>query len=212
MDNFDERALYYGLISKGLLKINDIKFDFQEDKGIVLASLRADINNFKLLTNEQRDNEDVVETAVEICGLQLEYASDRLRSNPEIIQKAMKSNPRAVEFVISKPISKSDTIEMLQKDGMELKNLSYFMRNDKVICLEALNQNPLAFEYVINKEIKYDRELIIALLNKEPLIYQFMQEHFKYDIEMAVTALSRNKEVKKYIPIIIWEKLTTLLK
>lgn len=212
MDPLSERALYYGLISKGLLKISDIKFELQEDKGIVLASLRADINNFKLLTNEQRDEEDVVGTAVSICGLQLEYVSDRLRSNPEIIQKALKSNPDSSKFIIGKALTKSEIIDLVKKDGMELKNLSYFMRNDKVVCLEAINQNPLSFEHVINKEIKYDRELIIALLNKEPLIYQFIQEHFKYDIEMAVTALSRNKEVVKYVPQIIWEKLTTLLK
>jgi len=61
-----------------------------------------------------RDNKEVVIAYVERDGLALRYASQRLRSDPSIIQKAIDQNPDSIIHAIRPPASLCDKANMLR--------------------------------------------------------------------------------------------------
>jgi len=85
--------------------------EFQDDKAIVLAAIEQNPNALRFTT--LIDDRDVVLMAVRSNGKLLEFASEELRRDHEVVLAAMCSNPRARRFAIDKPLfdlSNSDSV------------------------------------------------------------------------------------------------------
>lgn len=76
--------------------------EFQDDKAIVLAAIEQNPNAMRFTTLV--DDRDVVLMAVRNNGMLLEFASEELRRDHEVVLTAICSNPRARRFAIDKPL------------------------------------------------------------------------------------------------------------
>ncbi|KAF0974101.1 hypothetical protein FDP41_006711 [Naegleria fowleri] len=125
----------------------------------------------------QLSNDDyhIVERAVFYSGSNLQFASERLRSDMNIVMTAV------------------------TQDGLSLQYASSENRNVKWVVLKAVQQNGLAFQYA-SDSLKNDWDIISAALRNTIEVFQFIpttssSTHSYAKIMMLI--LSQNQNAKK---------------
>ena len=97
--------------------------------------------------------------AVKQNGLAVEYASDQLKEDSEVVQMAFNNNHQAIQYVQNKELVKS----LLSQDGLALQYLSDHFKADREVVQAAFNQNPAALEHAAPKlQTRYFEMLFTA--------------------------------------------------
>ena len=130
----------------------------------------------------------------------LEFASENLKNDKEIVLTALEDSWEALEFASDKlKNDKEFVLETVQKDGWALEFASDNLKNDKEIVLAAVQQNRgLALEYASNN-LKNDKEIVLAAVNNieehNSLEYasalEFASDNLKNDKEIVLTSVQK---------------------
>ena len=91
----------------------------------------------KFVSDELKNDKEIVLVAVTEYGVALEYASDTLRNDREVVLAAVR------------------------QDGDALVHASDELKNDREIVLAAVHQNGWALQYA-SEELRNDKEIVLA--------------------------------------------------
>ena len=104
----------------------------------------------------------------------LEYASEELRGNKEVVLAAVRSN------------------------GLALQYANKF-QTDREVVLAAVQQNGYALEYA--QRFQRDREIVLAAVNSSGCSLQYASYDLINDKEIVSAAVKENSNVLKYVSI-----------
>ena len=169
----------------------------QGDKDIALEAIRNG-HHISYMSDELRDDRDVVLAAVDKDVWALSFASDRLKDDENIILEAIKINGTSIRFsserIKNKFVNNKEImLEIVKSRGWALKFASEKLKDDEDILLAAItdgeefdvnseNCKPLALKYTSQrlKEICGDENWVLNLktwMQYENLNCQLLKEN-----------------------------------
>jgi len=166
------------------------------DKEYVLDRVKNDGRALQYASEELRANKEIVLAAIkkaEYPGWALKYASEELRANKEILLEAVKNDGEALNFA------------------------SEELRANKEIVLAAVNVNGDVLEYA-SKELQADKEVVLCAIKECGYALNFASEEFQADKDIVMMAISTyvpaidcaSEELRRDKEII--QKIITILK
>jgi hypothetical protein len=122
-----------------LLEFADKKL--QDDKDYVIQAVKASDRNFAFASDKLRNDTEVVNCLLQLkdSGYQIQYASDRFKSNKEIAR------------------------QLLANSGDALEYFSENIKNDKELVKIAVDNSSAAIQYVA-KELLMDKQFLLTLV------------------------------------------------
>ena len=136
-------------------------------KTLVLAAVKNNGLDVKYASAKMRDDRDVMMQAVRQNGLALRYASSRLKDDRKLVQMAVTNNSSALQFAGAR--SRDDTAVVriaVQRtnyiDSNALQYASNRLKSDKQIVLLALRQENSDALQFADDSLKHDRQVILA--------------------------------------------------
>jgi len=139
-------------------------------KEFVCPDIRNYVNNDK----NQKEKEFVLD-AVKQNGNMLQYASDDLRDDNDVVETALKENTSVLKYAL-----KSSTKHIVSKNGYALQYASDEYKNDKEVVLAAVKQYGYALKYA-SDELKNDKEVVLAAVKQNGYALQFASNELKND-------------------------------
>lgn len=150
---------------------------------------------------EYNDNKQIVMEIVNFDGKQLEYASDRLKNDMEVVLVAIENSLGAYCYV-SKEIkdSKEKILEIMKKRAVPLMWLNPYLQEDEDIILALIKRkSPFALFENLNDKFKNNKNIAIAAIESNGLNTQHVLSSL-LDEKMALSAVRQNGKAIIYIP------------
>ena len=122
-----------------------------------------------------REDKEITLKVVKKIGTFLEYASERLKNDREVVMTAITSE---AEGLIS-------PWEIL--NGKALLFASDELRSDREFMIEVLQKNPNALEYATD-ELKNDKEVVLKAVKNNGVALEFASERLRDDKEIIIEA------------------------
>jgi hypothetical protein len=127
----------------------DLDSYYGDNKLVVMAAVRRDGLQLQFASERLRDDYNIVLTAVKQNGLALEFASGRLQNNRDIVLAAVKQNGLALEFAsVGLRKNRDIVLEAVKQNGMAIRWASERLRRTSKIIITAREQNYLALAEV----------------------------------------------------------------
>lgn len=166
---------------------------------------RGLVKDSYLLTLEK----DLKEELVEFKDLDIKF-----KNNPRIIEIALQKDLRNVKYIQSKLLLEKLRINeitvLLNRYPLYLEYLPLVFRKDQDYCKRAVLKDFRAIKFVLNKEVLEDKNLFLNILDKDGMLLEYASDALKNDFEIVITAVTQNKESKKFISKEINDKIISL--
>lgn len=125
---------------------------------------------------EEYSNKEKVLNKVQEYGMQLEYASDELKNDKDVVEKAITSCGAAIKFASKELKNDKDlAIKAVQQYGLALEYLPNELKNDKDVVLEAVSKHGAAIKFASN-ELKNDKEVIEKSVEQYPKAEKYVKK------------------------------------
>jgi len=185
---------------------------YQNNKVYALEAIKSSSENFRYVSSELKNDEEIVELAVSCDGELISYAQERFLKIPEIVKIAINNTPKAIRYVeeeLFESLFEEEYIKSkLQQEGLNLQFFPEKYKYDKKFCDLAIASNWKAYKFCLCKDILEDRQLALKIVSNDGLMLEYLDDKFKSDFEIIITAVSNNKESKQYICNTVKERIT----
>jgi len=182
--------------------INDISTLFKQkilyDDPIFLIFLAnhlpidTDFRCYSLISDDIKNNSDVMMKLTKIHYSYLKYASNYLKNNREIILEAVKQNGHALAY--SSEDVKNDkkiVLEAVKQNGHALAYSSNYLKNNREIVLEAVKQNGCSLNYV-SENLKNDKKIVLEAVKQNGHALAYSSEDLQNDKEFILKSVKQN--------------------
>lgn len=124
-------------------------------------------------------------------GLILEYAPDHVKSNKRVVIAAVEQNGFALEFT-TETLQDDFQIVMiaLTKDGMVLKFASKHLCANKEVVLKAVRLDPFALAFAC-RTIRDDKEIVLIAVRLFGMVLEYASSRLRKDKDVVVAAVSQ---------------------
>ena len=132
--------------------------------------------------------------------LNLQYASEQLRDNADVVQLAVYYDPEAMQYA-SDRLKKDKTMAMFMAKFYRIEGLKYmhpWLKNDGELALKLLKMNGYALNYLSNR-IKNSRVYINEALQTSPSLFFELPTKNKNDLTLAQVACERDYHCYKAV-------------
>lgn len=183
------------LIKSGVIEDEYLKLLEPSDKNIIIDYIKnqklakyhtkldtVHIENINVLAKYYNNDKEIILEAVKQVPLSLQYASDELKNDKNIIFNALENNL----------ISRTNT-DIFQYASDQIKN-------DKEFIIYLIQRNP-SFCGIIrytSDQIRNDRDVMSRLLNDKADWMEFAGEKIKNDKEFILNGIERRPSLIKY--------------
>lgn len=145
--------------------------ELQKDKKSVMEAFKRFPNTFGILNNvseEIRDDEEVIMEAMKISPYYFRHASERLRDDKTFVMKAMDTVKWfSLESVSERLRDDKEVVMVAVRKDINLQYVSERLRNDREVVMEAVvTQGHFELEYA-SDELKNDKHFIIELIKRD---------------------------------------------
>ena len=114
-------------------------------------------------------------------GDKLEYASDALRNDKEVVLAAVKLDGRALKYASADLKNDKDVVlAAMKQNGWALCWAGDDLRNDKVIVLAAVKQHGIILFYA-SADLKNDTDVVLAAVKQNGMALKFASAKLKKD-------------------------------
>jgi hypothetical protein len=173
----DEYAVSFGEVSEDGMKLKDVP-EACMDRIMVLAAVAQN-------------------------GLALQFASEKLRADPDVVKIAVDQNPKSLEHADlhrMRADSRQHWLGEVGKNGMLLQNAPDAIKQDRIVVLAAMNQNGLAFKHIPH-DVKSGlrREALLAAVAQNGLALQFGSAQLRADPDIVAAALAQNPQAISHV-------------
>jgi len=155
----------------------------------------------KLLSDappEIRADKEVVLSAMQQNGLQLQYASAELRGDREVVLSAIQQHGRYLQYASAEVRGDREVVlSAVQQSGMQLEFASTELRGDRELVLVAMRQGGSLLDASL--ELRADREVVLAAVQSARCNaarqFSFACEALKANREFVLELLRRKCDV-----------------
>ena len=154
----------------------------------------------KYLSPNLRDDEEIVSTLINIptYTFELEYASDRLKSDYNFILNSVKKNGDVLQFANKKlRCNRKILLEAVKNDGCSLKYTNYNLKNNEIIVLEAVKNDGHALQYA-NNRLRNNRKFVLEAVKNEGMALKYASEILRNDCIIVLNAVNNNYNAIQY--------------
>jgi len=131
-------------------------------------------------------------SVVSYFPLALEYASTRLKDDPEVVKAAVNNDGWALEYASTRLKDDPEVAEVaVEKDGNALKYASARLRDNPDIVIAAVKNHGYALEYA-SKRLRDDPEIVTTAVKNKGEALQFASERLQDDPEIVTVAISQS--------------------
>lgn len=156
--------------SVGSLVYQHLTQEARDDYDLVAKVVKQWGDNLQYVPEKYRDDYDIVLSAVKENGEMLEYASERLKSDPKIVKAAIRESWSAIYDASDEAKDNSDIMMYaIKKDPHYFDVASDRLKNDPKFVLGVLKLDVYALIYAsseIQKELENESDPITYLTNK----------------------------------------------
>ena len=164
------------------------------DKQVMLAYCSKIPRSLQECTEDLCDDREVVEAAIALDGLELQYASIRLQEEKDIVVAACQKDGRALEFCPPGPVrgdltsDRNFMLSVLRKHGGPMLRLvSEPLRRDRELLLEALKHG-MRFRFC-PFEFQTDKAFLLEALERKSELYLEMNRNIQSEPDIALAAV-----------------------
>jgi hypothetical protein len=167
------------------------------DKSTILKEFEKNnpFLNLSLVSDELRNDKDVVLLAIQKQGVNFRHAHESLRKDRELISEAVRSYCN----MLTKPTI-NFPLKYVDKEILMDRNFAFSM--------VEINGNVLEF---LDPQFQNDREFVLTAVKTYGGALEFVNEHFKVDQEIIEEALKNNGMAIKYVDITLKQDKTLVL-
>eukprot|EP00928_Gymnodinium_smaydae_P096262 TRINITY_DN8461_c0_g2_i1.p1 TRINITY_DN8461_c0_g2~~TRINITY_DN8461_c0_g2_i1.p1 ORF type:complete len:328 (-),score=54.04 TRINITY_DN8461_c0_g2_i1:339-1322(-) len=172
-----------------------------EDKQVLLEVLKMNPFALEFASDELRANIDVVELAVSEAGMALQFASPSLKEDRDLVLRAVATNVHALQF--AGPALRADVDFALQVIEHNVQSLSYLPEffaslSDRAMAEAAMRRNTKCFEMLPEKWRDDDRFAEQAIM-EDGLALQQASQRLRSTKAFVLLSLARNGEALQYV-------------
>lgn len=180
--------------------------EYQNDKEVVLASVKSDGNSLRFASELMKSDYDIVLAAVKSKGESLRYASEQLKSNLEIIKHACINNINTISYLndsykCDKEFLKNTIQTIKYSECKFFKDLPINIRGDKdIISICALLSYEI-LEFVpdeIRTILTSDKKFMLPIIKNNSAAYIFISEDLKADDELINITVSNDGRMLRH--------------
>lgn len=173
----------------------------QTDTGcrlMVEAAVRQDGLALEFASEALRGNYEIVLAAVAQHPWALKYASDTLRNNSEIVLTAVEQHGLALQYASDELRNNHDIVlYAVIQDGWSLKYASEALRDNFIIARAAVMQDSWSLKFAGNS-IKNNHEIVIAAVRHNGLSLEFASDELKSNRDVVLAAVQENPRAFHY--------------
>ena len=153
----------------------------RDNKEVMLAAINENGSAFKYGSERMRSDKELLNLALERYSYDfpLEYASPALQNDKEIILKAMNKNSENIKF--ASPEIRNDpevVMESIKSNGSNFKYASYELKNNKDFILSALLENTNIYSYIPESQKE-------NTTSSKDLILKVLKENYGVNIDLS---------------------------
>ena len=163
-----------------------------DEKATLLAEVKQNGFALEYASQALKNDPQIVAEAVKQTGTALRYASVALQNDPQIVVEAVKQNWRALEY--ASPALKNDpriVVEAVKQTGTALHYASEALQNDWRIVVEAVMQNGWALQYA-SPALQNDRQIVVEAVKQNGYALQYASEAPQNDPQIVAEAVKQN--------------------
>ena len=170
---------------------------FKHDRKLI-SNYQNDPHKFKIASKKIKNNKNIVLAVMKKNGYLLEYTSDELKNDHEVVITAINnSNGQALQYASDKLKNDRDIIFTALKYRSDLlKHASDELKNDREIIIAALQKN--ASEYrsdnvlnYVSDNLKNDFEIVKIAIKNSDYALRYASDKLKNDREIVMTAVKK---------------------
>jgi hypothetical protein len=151
--------------------------------------------------NDMCDNLDVVMAAVCQNGLALQWASERLASDQQVVDAAAKQNFHALQFATHFQNNKTFVLQLVEKHGTALRYAHKDLQDDLDVVMVAVTNDGLALQYASVKCRAFCKAVTRAMeQNVDAFAYADISIKQRFDMCYLACQLDVEKAVKHLHP------------
>jgi len=147
---------------------------------------------------------------VKCDGMALQYASEALRADKEVVMTAVVKNCLALQYASEAlKADKEVVMQVVEFYGSALQYASEALRADKEVVMKAVN-NGLALQYA-SEALKADKEVVMKAVKCDGMALQYASEALRADkevvmkvVEKAISGVSGPQEQEYIDPKAFW--------
>ena len=171
---------------------------FKHNKKLI-SNYQNDPHRFKIASKKIKNNKNIVLAVMKKNGYLLEYTSDELKNDREVVITAISnSNGQALQYASEQLKNDREVIFTALKYNSDLlKHASDELKNDREIIIAALQKN--ASEYgsecvlkYVSDDFKNDFEIVKIAIKNSDYALQYASDKIKNDREFVMTAVKKN--------------------
>ena len=170
----------------------------KEDKNILMAGVQNDPRSYEKLSDEQKNDEEILLAAMESKKggsfyTPFKFASDELKTNKALVLKVLSKSGVSLEHVSDElKKDKEVVLEAAKQSGYSLQHADENFRQDREIVMYAARDG--ASNY-IDSSFKNDHEICLSLIKKNASNIFWCDDSLKKDKAFMIQAIEQNKFV-----------------
>ncbi len=167
------------------------------DREDALARVSFDGMNLQLCQSFNNDIE-IVMTAVQQNGAALQYASNELKRNKQIVLAAVSQH----DLVMNLSKKQFFYIDSVRKHiaGSALKYAFPDLQQDKEVVLAAVTANGMALDYA-STDLKQDKEIVLAAVTANGMALDYASTNLQQDEEVVLAAVAQDGNALTYASV-----------
>jgi len=156
---------------------------------VVLAAVQNEFSALQFASEELKNNKDIVLAAVGKDARAFWYASENMRNSKAVVMVAVQKQPEAPFFASDKfNYDKDVVLAAVQNDGLLLRDASPRLQNDKEVVMAAIENQPAALEFA-SDELKNDAGVVFAAVQKDFRLLQYASEKVRNNKTVLLAAV-----------------------
>ena len=170
--------------------LNEMPFEAQDDKSIVLAAVKQSGEEFQYASPRLKADKsfflDVVRDVcltfqITNCWQAFKYVSDELRADKDLVLDVVSESSRAFEYASDDLKADKDfVLKVVSENWRAFKYASDELKADKDFVLDVVRENWRAFEYA-SDELKADKVFVLGAVRKSCQAFQYASEEVQKD-------------------------------
>lgn len=176
----------------------------------IIKILLDNPKELRYVSNDLKDNYDVVFELVKLDGTCLKFASDRLQSNKEIALAAINQNIDATKYISESLKSDFDVVyKALSIDFIgaliHLKTLNVNFSEEQLIQIMKLDILAPRLILRIPQICKNNKKFIIKIIKEVDNSYKYLEQDTKDDFDILIEAIKKDYRNLSYVSYEILE-------
>lgn len=138
---------------------------------------------FQQLSERLKHNREFLITLIENCSggeFVLKFVSEQFKNDRELVLIAVKKYGKVLEFASDTLKNDKEIVFEAMKKYYYFEFVSKELKNNKEFVLQVMDLNTFAFKY-LSDELQNDKDFIIKMVNKKPSILNYVNDILQND-------------------------------